>query len=429
MIISEELLQIYGFIETKKYYTFSSDIFYHDVKHVKYRNIYNDINFQDLINSISHIDYDRTKYIWDYTDIMSGYDNNLVYNISYNVYKHLLPIYNDIKYDPEMMYIYSLRDNDIIGMKYVFPMINKSKLDMEILDQTIGDSRVNIAWKQFILDMGNTPPDLTLRKKKRNRKSKKSIYTSRIYDNLINYAIENNVACILVAMEKIKYVIGRKKYIQDIRNDPIDSFIIAYNNDYIYKDDIIRSCVNYYKFNIVKWVVLNTNHKITRNNIRVFNYINKQTKNQLHVSLSYSMKIEKFISEFKEIITLDSMRLICPHHNLSIENTIKILYNMGNKQTNVNVIEHDQRIVGTFIRLVEDDAPLNYVAGVMAALLNEHKVSVSHKTPPVLRKLFEIMETRYYDDHIRIVIEAIELLEEKQKYTKKDNGQHMRLLG
>ncbi len=101
---------------------------------------------------------------------------------------------------------------------------------------------------------------------------------------------------------------------------------------------------------------------------------------------------------------------------------------MGNKQSQVITIEHDHRIVGTFIQLVEDNAPLNYTAGVIAALLNEHKVKVSHKTPPVLRKLFEIMGTRDYSDHIRIVIEAISLLEEEHIYKKNRTGKHGILL-
>ncbi len=323
--ISKSLSQIYGFTESKTPMLLTSKIFMYNTEKINYRNIYKNIHFPLLIKAISGFKYDRIKYILDCTDIISGYDNNLVYKISYNVYKHLLPTYNDIKYDPEMMYIYSLIDNDPIGMKHAFPMIYKTKLNIKLIKSAIVESDdLDISLEQFILDMKNKPPD----RKTISKRNKKTRYVSEIYENIIKKAFYQNKALVLITMVKIGYKISEKielKYIHyNFYNDQIDAFIVAYNNKYIRKKGMhIYDLNECFRYKITKWLLTNTKQKI-----RNINHLSSDHfKNlQMTVSLSYVMDAKEFIEKYFEYIRIDAVRLICLVRGLDINVVLSSLF-------------------------------------------------------------------------------------------------------
>ncbi len=336
--IEDYVSEIYGFTEKKGYHAFSADILEYDGKNINYRNIYDKIDFQTLINATKNYTYDEVKYILDCTDIFVGYDHNTVYNMSYNVYKHLVKTFDDIQYNPEMMYMLSLSENDIAGMEYVFPKIDKTKLDVDYMKNFYIDD-IDVAWKRYILDMGKNPPDT-------------KDGESKFYEKLIRIAMCNNIAHILVAIISVGYK-TKNNYWGVFQGNCIDSFLLAYNNGILNKknyfgkpdhDDytdeaeegkeenkdknereynVIRHIIcegRYIDHSITKWLLLNTNHKYDSYYI----YVNGgELRRNIAVAISYSMPIKDFLVRYSKQISLQVFSDLCDEYNLDPSVAIK----------------------------------------------------------------------------------------------------------
>ncbi len=322
--INNYYAEIYGFTKAKRYHMFSDNIFAQDVAHIDYRNIYRCIIFQTLIDSLKYRKYSSVKYILDCTDIMIGYDSNTIYEISYNVYKHLVKTFNDIKYDPESMYTLSLRDNDVIGMDFVLPMIDKNKIKLNYLMANTYNSDMYIAWEKFITDMGNLP-----------------VY-DEFYQTIVSQAMRNGNVAIIKKLISVCYDIKNKCYYDIHKVNHVDMFILIHNTgifkiinshdaknneedwDNINKnmdemtiDHFINSLIydiNTDNSDIIRWLV--TNFKYEPDTC-IFNKDECISINNI-IALSHSMSIHRFIVKYGRNFTVETLIEICEYYNINV---------------------------------------------------------------------------------------------------------------
>ncbi len=290
--IPKLLLEIYGFKKARKPHEFSSEIFEFETEKINYRNIYKNIDLLKLLDEIKYIKYNKTKYLLECTDIISGYDPDTVYEMSYNVYRNLSKKFIDIKFDLKKMYAYSFYDNDITGMDFALQLIDKSTFDpLDPITKMWHITDNEWGWKKFILD------------------SHSVIHHDLLCEQFVLRALDNNIPHILAAMITVKCNC-KVKLRNPIKYDYIDPFLLAHKNCYI--KPLIPFRYDYY--NIIEWSI--------KNNRNIFIEKKNFYDEKLMIALSYKTDIRMFMRKFSSKISIEVLRTVCRYHNLDIHDVI-----------------------------------------------------------------------------------------------------------